>query len=372
MHMKIKLQEIHTQIAATILPKDFATLVLLELLPLLQEPGPLKTAYNARVHYYERLAKDKQYLVLIQTIHAAMKDVHRLIDPTKFAQNSKHKFFHPSRFGLVSAKEMYALLVQKDQWSYLGHKTIKGFKDSILCPWRTILSQYWKVITWMRYSVHVGAVGEQAVQPSLKHLRSSYGKLEQMLMDPFERLHIKEFEHFHIRTSDPEQLLADESPKGFFELRHAANCVCRDLLAALDLSEAEERSSTDPKPHSAEEKPAVLTEWTGDQSVSFDGENLKVGTLSDKIPTEDDAENRRVLLTMLVKHYQECKKKDEMGISEAFFKRKLNEIGLSSGVRCLETAARGINKEIEGKLSLRRFIRMRGTTARIFKVVRKS
>lgn len=242
--MKITLQDIHARITAAIMPRDFTMIVLLELLPLLKEASPLKNAYDARVHYYERLSKSKQYLVLIQAIHALMQDIHQLIDPSKFPKkDSRPMYFHPSAYKLMNAQEMHALLLQKEQWACLGRKTISGFRDSILYPWRAVLTQYLRLISWIQYAIEVGAADESAVRPYLKHLRASYGTLKQLLADPFKRLHIMEFEHFHVSTLDSEKLLADESPKAFLELRDAANQVCQDLLSVLETVEAEERQA---------------------------------------------------------------------------------------------------------------------------------
>lgn len=363
MHMKIKLQEIHAQIAATILPKEFATLVLLELLPLLQEASPLKNAYDARVHYYERLAKSKQYLVLIQAIHALMQDIHRLIDPSKFPKkDSKLTFFHPSVIRLVNAQEMHALFVQKDQWAYLGHKTKKGPKDSILCPWRAVLGQYLKVISWIQYAIVVGAADESTVRPYLKHLRASYGKLKQMLADPFKRLHITEFEHFHVRTLDPEKLLADESPKAFFELRDAANQVCQDLLSVLDTVEAEEQSES-PR-IDAETAATLLPEWSGDQSISYDGKNLFIGSQKAKIPKEGDATIRQILLMKLVEDYnaEKC-----IGVDTVAFMQELRKVQIRPSMRALETAANALNDEVEAAFNLCKFVKASRSVARIIK-----
>jgi hypothetical protein len=366
MHMKITLQEIHARIKATILPRDFATVVLLELLPLLKEQGPLKTAYDARVHYYERLAKDEQYLVLIKTIHAAMKDIHRSIDPSKFPKEGRPTLFHPSTIRIVNAAEMHALLVQKDPWLYLGGKTVKGFSDSVLCPWRAVLGQYLKAIAWIQYATEVGAADEGVVRQNLKNLRISYNKLKQMLADPFKRLHITDFEHFYVSTRDPEKLLENESPKDFIELRSAAICICQDLLSMLDASEAQERSVADSKPHTARITQRVLMEWTGDQPISYHDGMLKIGTLTPaKIPAEDDAEKRRVLLTWLVRMYQE--KKDGMGVTEALFQRNLLDIGIPCGKGVLRTAQLAINEEIEREFGLRNFVRVRSGSAHIVK-----
>ncbi len=363
MHMKMKLQEIHAQIAATIMPRDFVTIVLLELLPLLKEPGPLKAAYDARVHYYERLAKNEQYLVLIQAIHALLKDIHRFIDLSKFPKkDSKRVFFHPSVIKCVNAQEMHALLIQKEQWAYLGHKTVRGPKDSILCPWLAILGQYLKAISWIQYAIEVSAADESAVRPYLKHLRASYGKLKQMLADPFKRLHITEFEHFHVRTLDPEKLLADESPKAFFELRDAANQVCQDLLSVLDTVEAEEQSES---PRIDTEAAAMMfPEWTGDQSISYDGKNLSIGEQKAKIPKEGDATIRQILLMKLVEDYNSEK---SIGVDTVAFMQELRKVQVRPSMRALETAANALNDEVEAAFNLCKFVKASRSVARIIK-----
>ena len=136
----------------------------------------------------------------------------------------------------------------------------------------------------------------------------------------------------------------------------------------MELLEAvRDRRGDNAKPELVVPKKQVTTVWTGDKPVLYDGERLKIGSESPaKIPGEDDAENRRVLLSLLVAQYQEDEE-DSMGITEAFFQRKLKDIGLSSGSRSLESAKSGINKEVRQAFGLRRFVRMRGQTAYIFK-----
>ena len=367
MNMKPTLQELHARLKRMPMPREFVNTVLLEFLPLLKESGPLKTAYDARIHYYERLAKDEQYLVLIQTIHAVMKDIHGLIDPAKFPKRSK-EFIIPSYEKWISAVEMHSLLIQKDRWMYLDHSTRKvGSKDSIFYPWRAIPAQYSKVIELIQYAINVGAVNEGAIRPYLGNLRTSLEKLEQVLAQPFDRLHIKEFEHFHIRVQEPYKLLADVKPKGFFELRDALDCICQDLLSALDVSEVEERSLSPKKASESDEAEIKLTDWTGDQQVSYQDGMLSIGSFSPtKIPNQEKSEFRRVLLELLVEDYRQ--KGECAGITKVVLEKYLREIGFSPKTRALVTTKDAINGEVEKAFGIRGFVRMRGVdTAFLFK-----
>jgi len=352
------------------MPRDLANIVIFELLPLLKEQGPLKAAYDMRIHYYERLSKDEQYLMLIQSIHALMRDMYPLIDPSKFPKGVKQKFYHHKendRRDLIPAEELHPLLIQKDQWQYLGHVQQEyGTRDSILCPWMVILAQYSVVRGFARYAIDVGAAAKEPMRYHARELNVTYQKIKQLLQGPFERLHIRKFEHFHILTQESDKLLNEWNMQRTNALREAADCVCQDLLSALDVLEAKEQSAL-PKIHEESlEENVRLTEWTGDQSISYKGGLLKIGLLDAKpVPEEKKSEFRRVLLELLVQAYQQ--EGEGMGITPVVFATRLREIGLEPKERALQTAVQDTNAEIEKAFHLTQFIRMRGGAAFIFK-----
>ena len=369
MNMKPTLRGLHARIMAAIMPRDLANILVFELFPLLKEEGPLKAAYDLRIHYYDRLSKDEQYLVLIQSIHALMSDIHRSIDPMKIPKNVKQKFLHPKendRSALIPGEELYPLLVQKDKWEYLGHvKEEFGTKDSILCPWVIIVAQYSAVVGFAYYAIEVGAAGE-TMRYYAKELRATCEKLKQLLFEPFKRLHIQEFEYFHVQMREPDKLLAEWNIGRTKELQKAADCICQDLLSALDVLEAKERSTSPKIGAKAQEKNVELTEWMGDQSISYKDGVLKIGQYdSNRIPEQEKSEFRRVLLELLVEEYQQ--EGEGMGITPNVFATRLHEIGFEPKGRALETATKDINGEIEKAFHLKKFVRMRGGTAFIFK-----
>ena len=370
MNMKPTLLGLHARIMAAIMPRELANIVIFELLPLLGEQGPLKSAYDMRIHYYDRLSKDEQYLVLIQSIHALMKDMYPLIDPSKFPRGVKQKFYHQmenDRRDLIPAEELHPLLIQKDQWQYLGHVQKEyGTKDSVLCPWTVILVQYSVVRGFARYAIEVGAAAEEPLQYYARELSVSYQKIRQLLQGPFERLHIREFERFHILTQEPDKLLNEWNIPRTRELREAADCVCQELLSALDILEAEARPTLPKIDEASQEKNVILTEWMGDQPISYKDGLLKIGQHEiRRVPAEEKSEFRRVLLELLVQEYQQPG--EGMAITPNVFATRLHEIGFEPRGRALQTATRDVNDEIEKAFHLKRFVRMRGGTAFIFK-----
>ncbi len=105
-----------------------------------------------------------------------------------------------------------------------------------------------------------------------------------------------------------------------------------------------------------------VEEWSGDQTISYDGETLRIGGAEAKIPRESDATNRQLLLAMLVEDYNADA---SVGVSTIAFMNELRRMQLRSSPRAMESAVEGVRDEMERAFKLRGFVKMKRGTVTI-------
>ncbi len=123
----------------------------------------------------------------------------------------------------------------------------------------------------------------------------------------------------------------------------------RKLSEKLDEGRYKRRKRTD------------LVQWHGDQPVRYDLDRsipeLYIGVNKIQYPLQPDATKRQILMTLLVNDYNQ---KDGVGIDTFMFRSVLAKCDVPVGsLRLLETAVRGINKDIEKAFGISNFVRMK-------------
>lgn len=128
-----------------------------------------------------------------------------------------------------------------------------------------------------------------------------------------------------------------------------------------------EPQASSPKTEPQEKVGTDLVDWTGNQEISYDEEFLCIGNARARIPRASDATNRQLLLKMLVDDYNS----DAIGVHTYAYGTELRQKQLRSSIRALETAAVGINEEVEREFKICHFVRVKRGTAMIFKREKK-
>ena len=251
-----ELSPLRSEIAgATRIGNQLATIVPYRLLPFIDENPVLKEAYEARLHYYERLKQDSEYQSLRERILASINNLYWACTKSKLPKG--RSYFLPKSLGVekkydpvtkehwreekenLNPQQFYDALSRSELWCDLGEGSgVRFQKDSRLCRWRATIDQFRAVDAFLTHAKQSGAISEAGLQ-LIPDFRSLVSRLERMLEEPWQREHIEAFEeldqyiHTRTRRGIPRSVVERDDESIFKAAKQSSLAVCDALIQVV-------------------------------------------------------------------------------------------------------------------------------------------